>query len=64
MDYIASAEFRDRFFHIHAKDARIDRPGLMPTACWAADSLAYAEVPGDGRRGRWGGIRRLAETGH
>jgi sugar phosphate isomerase/epimerase len=66
MDYIAPlAEFRDRLFHIHAKDARIDRQALDQHGVMAHPKLWHTpKLPGMGDV-RWGAfLGALAETGY
>lgn len=55
MDYIAPlAEFRDRIFHVHAKDARIDRAALNQHGTLAYPKLWHTpKIPGQGDV-RWG----------
>jgi sugar phosphate isomerase/epimerase len=55
MDYLAPlAEFRDRLFHIHAKDARIDRAALDQHGLLAYPKLWHTpKIPGLGDV-RWG----------
>ena len=60
MDYLAPLdEFRDRIFHVHAKDARIDR-GRARSARRAlvSQALAHAQAPRAGRRPLGGLPRR------
>ena len=55
MDYLAPlAEFRDRIFHVHAKDARIDRAALDQHGVLAYPKLWHTpKIPGLGDV-RWG----------
>ncbi|ODT97517.1 MAG: AP endonuclease [Planctomycetes bacterium SCN 63-9] len=55
MDYTAPlAEFRDRLFHTHAKDARIDRASLDEHGVFALPKLWHTpKIPGQGDI-RWG----------
>jgi len=55
MDYIAPlAEFKDRIFHIHAKDARIDRAALDQNGVLSYPKLWHTpKIPGLGDV-RWG----------
>jgi sugar phosphate isomerase/epimerase len=55
MDYIAPlAEFKDRIFHVHAKDARIDRAALDQHGVLAYPNLWHTpKIPGLGDV-RWG----------
>ena len=52
MDYLAPlVEFRDRIFHVHAKDARIDRAALDEHGVLClSQALAHAQDPRPGRR--------------
>ena len=51
MDYLAPlAEFRDRIFHVHAKDARIDRTARSARRAFVSQALAYPQDPRPGRR--------------
>ena len=52
MDYLAPlAEFKDRIFHVHAKDARIDRAALDQHGVLVlSQSVAHAQDPRPGRR--------------
>jgi sugar phosphate isomerase/epimerase len=66
MDYIAPLfEFRDRLFHVHAKDARIDRQGLDDHGVLAPPKLWHTpKLPGLGDV-RWGAFfGALSETGY
>ena len=66
IDYLAPlAEFRDRIFHVHAKDARIDRAALDRTACSAYPKLWHTpKLPGLGDV-RWGAfLGALADIGY
>ncbi len=66
MDYLAPlAEFRDRIFHVHAKDARIDRAGLDQHGVFAYPKLWHSpKIPGQGDI-RWGAFfGALADTGY
>jgi sugar phosphate isomerase/epimerase len=66
MDYLAPlAEFRDRLVHIHAKDARIDRPALDDHGVLAYPKLWHTpKIPGQGDV-RWGAFfGALAESGY
>ena len=55
MDYIAPlAEFKDRIFHVHAKDARIDRAALDQHGVLSYPKLWHTpKIPGLGDV-RWG----------
>ena len=55
MDYVAPlAEFKDRIFHVHAKDARIDRAALDQHGVLAYPKLWHTpKIPGLGDV-RWG----------
>ena len=55
MDYVAPlAEFKDRIFHVHAKDARIDRAALDQHGVLAYPNLWHTpKIPGLGDV-RWG----------
>jgi len=57
MDYIAPlAEFKDRLFHIHAKDARIDRAALDQHGVLSYPNLWHTpKIPGLGDV-RWGAL--------
>ncbi len=61
MDYIAPlAEFKDRIFHVHAKDARIDRAALDQHGVLSYPKLvAHAQDPRPGRRSLGRVLRRL-----
>ncbi len=49
IDYVAPvAEFKDRIFHVHAKDARIDRAAL--------DQHGVCRIPNCGTRPRFPGL--------
>ena len=52
MDYLAPlADFRDRIFHVHAKDARIDQDGARSArGALLSQALAYPQDPRPGRR--------------
>lgn len=66
IDYIAPMhEFRDRIFHVHAKDARVDRAGLNEHGALAYPKLWHTpKLPGMGDV-RWGAfIGALAEAGY
>jgi sugar phosphate isomerase/epimerase len=66
MDYIAPLyEFRDKLFHIHAKDARIDRKALDEHGVLAYPKLWHTpKLPGLGDV-RWGAFfGALSETGY
>ena len=61
IDYIAPvAEFKDRIFHVHAKDARIDRHGARSARrLVVSQTVAHAQDPGTGRRPLGPILRRL-----
>ena len=61
MDYIAPlAEFKDRIFHVHAKDARIDRTALDQHGVLVlSQSVAHPQDPRPGRRSLGPVLRRL-----
>ena len=66
VDYLAPlAEFRDRIFHVHAKDARIERRGLDDHGVLAYPKLWHTpKLPGLGDV-RWGAfLGALADTGY
>jgi sugar phosphate isomerase/epimerase len=66
IDYIAPlAEFRDRIFHVHAKDARIDKKALDDHGVLAYPKLWHTpKLPGLGDI-RWGPfLGALAEVGY
>jgi sugar phosphate isomerase/epimerase len=66
MDYLAPlAEFRDRIFHAHAKDVRIDRAGLDQHGVFAHPKLWHSpKLPGQGDV-RWGAfLGTLADAGY
>jgi sugar phosphate isomerase/epimerase len=66
IDYIAPIrEFADRIFHVHAKDARIDKAGLDAHGALAYPKLWHTpKIPGMGDI-RWGAyIAALAEVGY
>ena len=66
IDYIAPVfEFRDRIFHVHAKDARIDRKALDDHGVLAYPKLWHTpKLPGLGDI-RWGAfLGALAEVGY
>jgi sugar phosphate isomerase/epimerase len=66
MDYIEPlGEFRDRLFHVHAKDARVDRKRLNDVGILATP-LEYHEpkLPGDGDIDWARFLRALADTGY
>jgi sugar phosphate isomerase/epimerase len=66
IDYIAPlAEFRDRIFHVHAKDARIDRKALDDHGVLSYPNLWHTpKLPGLGEI-RWGPfLGALAEVGY
>ena len=69
MDYLAPlAEFRDRIFHVHAKDARIDRAALDQHGVLSYPKLWHTpKIPGLGDV-RWGaffgGLSDAGYTGH
>jgi sugar phosphate isomerase/epimerase len=69
MDYLAPlAEFRDRIFHVHAKDARIDRAALDQHGVLAYPKLWHTpKIPGQGDV-RWGAffgaLNDAGYTGH
>ena len=66
MDYLAPlAEFRDRIFHVHAKDARIDRAALDQHGVLSYPKLWHTpKIPGLGDV-RWGAFfGALSDTGY
>ncbi|MDR3620010.1 MAG: sugar phosphate isomerase/epimerase [Paludisphaera borealis] len=66
MDYVAPlAEFRDRIFHAHAKDVRIDRKGLDEHGVFAYPKLWHSpKLPGQGDV-HWGAfLGALADAGY
>ena len=66
MDYVAVlSEFRDRLFHIHAKDARIDRQALDSHGVMAFPKYWHTpKIPGQGDV-RWGAFfGALADAGY
>ncbi len=66
VDYIAPlAEFRDRIFHVHAKDARVDRRALDDHGVLSYPKLWHTpKLPGLGDV-RWGAfLGALADTGY
>ncbi len=69
MDYIAPlAEFKDRIFHVHAKDARIDRSALDQHGVLSYPNLWHTpKIPGLGDV-RWGSffgaLTDAGYTGH
>jgi sugar phosphate isomerase/epimerase len=66
MDYLAPLyEFRDRIFHVHAKDARIDRKALDDHGVLAYPKLWHTpKIPGLGDV-RWGAFfGALSDTGY
>jgi sugar phosphate isomerase/epimerase len=69
MDYVAPlAEFKDRIFHVHAKDARVDRGRLDQHGVLAFPNLWHTpKIPGLGDV-RWGELigelGDLGYTGH
>jgi sugar phosphate isomerase/epimerase len=66
MDHVAPLyEFRDRLVHVHAKDARIDRPALDQNGLLAYPKLWHTpKLPGMGDV-RWGAfLGALAEVGY
>ncbi len=66
MDYLAPlAEFRDRIFHVHAKDARIDRTALDQHGVLSYPKLWHTpKIPGLGDV-RWGAFfGALSDTGY
>jgi sugar phosphate isomerase/epimerase len=69
MDYLAPLyEFRDRIFHVHAKDARIDKPALDQHGVLAYPKLWHTpKIPGLGDV-RWGAffgaLTDVGYTGH
>ncbi len=66
MDYVAPLhEFGDRLVHVHAKDARIDRPALDAHGLLGYPKLWHTpKLPGMGEV-RWGAfLGALAETGY
>jgi sugar phosphate isomerase/epimerase len=66
MDYVAPlAEFRDRIFHAHAKDVRIDRARLDEQGVFAYPKLWHSpKLPGLGDV-RWGAfLGALADAGY
>jgi sugar phosphate isomerase/epimerase len=69
MDYLTPlAEFRDRIFHVHAKDARIDRAALDQHGALAYPKLWHTpKIPGLGDV-RWGAffgaLTDIGYTGH
>ncbi|WP_165226591.1 sugar phosphate isomerase/epimerase family protein [Aquisphaera insulae] len=66
MDYISPLrEFRDRIFHVHAKDLRIDRAGLNEHGHFAFPKLWHTpKIPGQGDV-NWGAFfGTLGEIGY
>ena len=66
MDYLAPlVEFRDRIFHVHAKDVRVDRKALEEHGVLAYPKLWHTpKLPGLGEI-RWGAfLGTLAEAGY
>jgi sugar phosphate isomerase/epimerase len=66
IDYLAPlVEFRDRIFHVHAKDARIDRKALEEHGVLSYPKLWHTpKLPGMGDV-RWGAfLGTLAEAGY
>ena len=66
MDYLAPlVEFRDRIFHAHAKDVRVDRKALEEHGVLAYPKLWHTpKLPGLGEI-RWGAfLGTLAEAGY
>ena len=66
MDYVAPLhEFRDRLFHVHAKDARIDRRALDENGVFSYPKLWHTpKLPGMGDV-NWGAfLGSLAEAGY
>ncbi|MGO9811213.1 MAG: sugar phosphate isomerase/epimerase family protein [Isosphaeraceae bacterium] len=66
MDYLAPlAEFRDRIFHVHAKDARIDRAALDQHGVLSYPKLWHTpKIPGLGDV-RWGAfLGALSDAGY
>lgn len=66
VDYVAPlAEFRDRIFHVHAKDARVERRGLDDHGVLAYPKLWHTpKLPGLGDV-RWGAfLGALADAGY
>ena len=66
IDYVAPIkEFRDRIFHVHAKDARIDRGALDSIGVLSYPKHWHTpKIPGQGDV-RWGAFfGALAETGY
>jgi sugar phosphate isomerase/epimerase len=69
MDYLSPlAEFKDRIFHVHAKDARIDRAALDQHGVLAYPKLWHTpKIPGLGDI-RWGAffgaLSDIGYTGH
>ena len=65
VDYLAPiGEFKDRIFHVHAKDARIDRGAFERTrAAVVSQALAHAQDPRYGRRPLGSFLRRLERCG-
>ncbi len=66
MDYLAPLEeFRDRIFHVHAKDARIDRSALDQHGVLSYPKLWHTpKIPGLGDV-RWGAFfGALSDTGY
>jgi sugar phosphate isomerase/epimerase len=66
IDYIAPlAEFKDRIFHVHAKDARLERKALDDHGVLAYPKLWHTpKLPGLGDV-RWGAfLGALADTGY
>ncbi len=66
MDYLAPlAEFKDRIFHVHAKDVRIDKARLDDVGVFAhPKSWHTPKLPGQGDV-RWGAFfAALADTGY
>ncbi|WP_165251724.1 sugar phosphate isomerase/epimerase family protein [Paludisphaera soli] len=66
MDYLAPlAEFKDRIFHVHAKDVRIDKARLDDVGVFAHPKTWHSpKLPGQGDV-RWGAFfAALADTGY
>ena len=65
VDYVKPlAEFKDRIFHVHAKDARIEQTALE--RAWApglSQTLAHAQDSRNGRRPLGSFLRRLERRG-
>ena len=61
VDYVKPlAEFKDRIFHVHAKDARIDQSALeRARAAVVSQTLAHAQDSRHGRRALGSFLRRL-----